>query len=569
VVNLKKFTCAFLAAAMTVTLLSGCKSSKDSSGGTSTQDTTSTKTSTSDSSTSDTSSKVNEFGWEIPEKTIKIDFYAGQDNPDTVAENSEKKRQWLLDNFNVELNKIVYDTDMDERLNLMLVSNDYPDVITGMTALQAATWAEQGRAVELTELVDNYGPNLKKAMGKYLNRYKNENGELYSLGSQWGIGGWTDYAPQVRYDWWQEAGTPDVSTTDKYFEVLKQLVETHPTNDAGEKTYAFGFWKNNNTYLNFLGMWGLKRGWEITDDNEFIHWVNTDEGLEMTKYVNQFYRAGLIDPDSFTMTMEEWGAKLTNQRYAGFVGAWWPTGTYGHEMWVKTVENYNEDMFVTHVNVKAPGVEKTTFNPKSSLGSRMIITDKAKNPEDIMKWLDFENTDLGIKIIGWGIPNEEDSTWTYDPATGKWEITEKYAIPLSGDTSKCDWDTMEKMGGQYGLLISAGLVMSDGTYGWLDQNFSDKSKLKKLMNENLAESIFDFSAYYAITLPPDSEVASINQLVTDIVNTGWVQAVMAETEEECVARYMEMKSQVVNAGVDKLEDFYTENYRKNLETWGE
>ena len=48
-----------------------------------------------------TEGKVNMFGWEIPDETIKFTAYMGNDNPDTVAKYAAQMHDYLVDNFNV------------------------------------------------------------------------------------------------------------------------------------------------------------------------------------------------------------------------------------------------------------------------------------------------------------------------------------------------------------------------------------------------------------------------------------------------------------------------------------
>ena len=53
---------------------------------------------------------------------------------------------------------------------------------------------------------------------------------------------------------------------------------------------------------------------------EFTHWINTDEGLEIAKYINRFYREGMIDPDYANNQFEDWEAKVANNRILGHLG---------------------------------------------------------------------------------------------------------------------------------------------------------------------------------------------------------------------------------------------------------
>lgn len=77
--------------------------------------------------------EVNKYGWEVPTETLKFSYFYADD--DTLAQDEEDKRlaytaQVLKDEFNVEIQRIVYKQDPTERLNLMLAGDDYPDVIS-------------------------------------------------------------------------------------------------------------------------------------------------------------------------------------------------------------------------------------------------------------------------------------------------------------------------------------------------------------------------------------------------------------------------------------------------------
>ena len=297
--------------------------------------------------------KVNQYGWEVPDKTLVINDYAGQDDPNAVWNKHVILNQYMQDVFNVRLNKIIYDNDVGERLNLMLASNDYPDVIDCLSPSQAQQWIDLGKAVNLTPLVDTYAPNFVKRLGALKKRFLDSKGQMYMMPNQWGILNITDSAPEIRWDWWRELGSPKIQTPDDYYNVLKAMVAKHPTNDKGEKTYALAFIKDRQSYTILGGMWGLKKGWKDSNGT-LTYFLNTPEGLALTRYVNRFYRDGLLDPDSFVVTLDDWRIKISNQRLAGHIGDWWIV-LASDDFWPQSIKNFDTryDRY-THVNVKAP-----------------------------------------------------------------------------------------------------------------------------------------------------------------------------------------------------------------------
>lgn len=511
---------------------------------------------------------VNKFGWEIPEQTISFTAYMGSDNPDTYNKNSQLMHDYLLENFNVDINLVVYDNDATERLNLMLASGDYPDVII-CSITDAVPWLEQGRAVDLTDYVsDEKTPNLVARYGQYLQRLYDEDGRLYTLADGWGMSRWADYAPQVRYDWYVEIGEPDVSTPEKYYQAIKEMIANHPTNVSGEKTYAFGGYTDstNSVMRAWLSMWGIKKFWSYDAENNMTYWPFTDEALEMVKFLNQVNQDGLLDPDIFTMTSTEFGDRVTNERYAGFVGNWWICGTYGHEKWNGIYgDEYNENMRYYHVNVAAEG-KTATYNFKNTNGSRVIITDHAKDVEGILKWFDFENTDLGTRLVGYGLPDEPGSVWNVND-DGTWEYVPEKVVQITTDTSTFDWEAVELLGGQCHFVMSSGTEpLEDGTYFWFDQSNVDKWKVIK--DQLLADTMYDSGAFDIITLPNDSLLPTLKTSCEDIAMTALANAIYASSEEEAVSIMEACREELLAAGIEDLTDYYTQQYKANAQAWG-
>jgi putative aldouronate transport system substrate-binding protein len=513
--------------------------------------------------------KTNEFGWVIPDKTLEITYYAGQDSPDAAEAKSKTLHKYLLDNFNVSLNKVVYDVNMDEKLNLMLASGDYPEVITGLNDTQVSKWVAQGKAIEIGQFVDKDGPNVKSQLGDIYKYFQDDQGKVYALPAYWGILPIPDYSAHIRYDWWTAMGSPKYDTPDAYFNLLKNMQALHPKNAKGEKTYAISGYAplTSSTVPTLAGVWGLKGGYKIADDGTMTNWVNTPEGLELTLYMNKFYREGLMDPDTFTNNYDTWKSKFSAERILGHFGAWWVTWDAGHIIWQKTNPNWKDENRFMQVSVKAPSADKAYLTAKDSRGyGRTIITDKAKNPDDIMKWFNFSITDLGTRIIGWGPPNLPDSVWTFKDGKPAWNEKDKQAMinDVFDSTTKSVSLSMDF----YSLVEGQAPMKDDGksTY-WFDQNFNEDGKWKKIMHDNLKDTIYDNTLVSAITIPANDPLAIKNKQVADLMETLWAKAVTSKTVEEATNNFNQMRDKLNAAGLKDIEKFRTTEYRKNLQKY--
>lgn len=547
----KRYVVALLACIFVTSTLFGCK-----------------KDTTVDTKSEFKTKSTNEYGWAVPENTIELNFYAkGKADPEKSKTRTEQLQKYVLDNFNVKINKIVYNQDGNERFNLALASNDYPEVITGLSKADVTKLKQQGKIKDLTPYIDKYGENIKKELGDMVNRFKEEDGKIYALPYAWGMLPIPDYSAHIRWDWYQEIGAPQFKTPEEYYDVLKKMVEKHPTNSKGQKVYALS-WDNENCSVETIaGVWGLKEGYKEDKDHNLKHWINTAEGLEFTKFYNKVYRDGMLDPDSFSNKFEQWKTKVSDERILGHIGPWWQTWNAGHEVWQKTNKEWKEEQRYVQVAIKDAEAEKAYLSPKDTTGwGYTVITDKAKNPEDIIRFLNFAITPNGTRLFAWGVPNLDISNWNFKD--GKWSFNEKAKQEIIN--ASYDYKAHEALGPNYLWLIHPQGAMSDApnANAWIDQCFNDQAKWKKMMNDNLKDTIYDNSAMSQIEFLPDDSITVIQQQINDVVKAYWSKTVLSKTDAEFDKNYTEMKSKIEKSGVDKMEKYMTEQYKKNLTKWG-
>ncbi|MFF2480302.1 sugar ABC transporter substrate-binding protein [Paenibacillus sp. NPDC058071] len=508
--------------------------------------------------------EANEFGWQPPVKPTKIHFYqAEQGNPNKIDKKQAAFHDYLLENFNVDVKRSTLDVDPREKLNLMLVSSDYPGVIAGLDDSQMSQWKAQKKIIDLAPLIDQYGPNIKKALGARYESYLDEDGKLWGLPRGWGLLPIPDFTAHIRWDWYQELGAPKIETPDDYYNVMKQMVAKHPTNEKGEKTYALS-WNADVRVNSALGFWGLKDGFKEDANKNLTHWLNTEEGKQGVLYYNKFFLEGLMDPDAFINKFDDWKIKFSNERIAGHIGPWWQSLNAGHEVWRTTDPNYTEDKRYVQIAFKAPEAEQAYLSAKNTHGwNYTVLTDKAESPEDIIKFLDFTMTPLGTRLMGWGIPNIEDSYWNYN-TDGTWSFNEtQKAALLAGDL---DYERTETANGSniFWLAYPQGLMSDDNkSTAWYDQNFNNEDKWKKMMNENVADTIYD-NTERRIVFSPENPLTIKNQQIEDLIKSGFPKVVMSKSEAEAIKNFEELRDKANKLGLADIEAFRTESYKNNL-----
>jgi len=534
--------------------------------------------------------ELNEFGWAVPEETIVITDFMGEGfgsvegtpirgDQDLFDEFARPLHEFLLEHFNVDYRRTVRPGVMDENLRLMLATGDYPEVIAWMSDALAEEFIAQGRAVELTPYIEEYGPNITRRLGEQLDLLRTGDGKLYKLPVNWGVtpnpAGW-DFA--VRHDWWKEAGLPLYRTPEEFYEVLKDLMERHPYNELGEKVYALSDNSNGRNLLGaMLGAYGFVDGFRVNEaTGTFTHWINTDEGLEIARYINRFYREGMIDPDFIINTWEDWNAMVTGHRIIGNIGIWWHMFVAGHEAWGRMYgAGLPVEQRFMNVSVAAPDVERDTLITYNFLGdARAIITDKAvenNNVANIMKWWNWEMTELAHFIVTHGPPHP-DNVWNIE--NGKWMFHEKTFDALT----KLQYyhEVRDRFGGRAFWTLAAGGIIEHENIdpritrvsGWdfwpiaPDGEFLDPGVRISWGYSNAQP--FDTSLF-TVTWRAGDPITVTNATITDTIVSEWAEIITSPTEAAMEERFMEARERLNELGVPDLEEFRAEVYRANRE----
>ncbi len=103
----------------------------------------------------------------------------------------------LFEKTKVRIKKIVPPSDPIERLNIMLATDDLPDLIrfkrdvAGNLAdvTMMRQYIETGKLLKLNDLLEEYAPNVMNTnFANFIDRLKDENGDIYYLPPEYTIG---------------------------------------------------------------------------------------------------------------------------------------------------------------------------------------------------------------------------------------------------------------------------------------------------------------------------------------------------------------------------------------------
>ena len=536
---------------------------------------------------------ANEFGWVIPKETLTMTFYsdetekAGNQADEDIY--NKPMDQFLLDKFNVRLTKMVFAQDMTEKLNLMLAASDYPEVISGMPDAMAEIFISQGKALDLTPLLNEQGTVLKDGLDKYLNLMKSSDGKIYKLPKSWG--NTTDTKGKdfsIRYDLWKKSGLPMYTNMEEFYTTVKAIVAANPKNAKGESVFAISCNDESGAmlYNTPLLAYGFKQGFKVDDaTGSFTHWMNTNEGLVIARYINRFVREGLMDPDFLNNKWEDWQAKVTNERVIAMIGNWWHVYVAGHEAWIPTEgAGYNPEKRFVNVGWTEPGAPGNTLLSDNYVRTtRNIITDKCTQPENIMKWWNWEATDIGRIVIAYGVPGPSN---VWDLKDGKAIFTDN---ALFGSDINNMFHKPRSENGAYTYWVAAPgytsiannadkvidpRILPNGINIWgfmLDPKAIDISKLdpiRKLdleLNKYYPIKSWDATLFANIVFKPDDPITTTNQNINDALKGEWAKIITAKTEKDCISFFNEAQLKLNEMGLKDLEKYYADQYKINLD----
>lgn len=294
-----------------------------------------------------------------------------------------------------------------ETFNLLIASGDLPDVVEYNWASGYPGGPEKalkdGVIVPLNDLIDKYAPNLKKALkdNPDLDKMvKTDNGKYYAFPMIRPNSLLVYKGPMIRKDWLDELGLSVPETIDDWSSVLKAFKEkkniesplTLIKNSSGPDfdSLFFGAYKVSDTFY-------------IDENNKVQYGPMMPGFLEAIKMLNKWYKDGLLDRDFSLNDVKALDNKILN----GKAGSTNYLSGNGLGRYLDTMKD--KDPKFNLVAAPYPTLKKgekafigqTDFNYTPAYSA--AITTTAKNPELIVKWLDYFYGQDGILLNKYGI----------------------------------------------------------------------------------------------------------------------------------------------------------------------
>lgn len=398
----RKVVSLMLVSAMVAGMLAGCGSDSGSSKGGSSTETGSAAEASSSGETADDKSPITFEYFNADGKN------GNWDNP--VAKAITEATGVTLD----VSYPVASQGDAKEDVALMIANDEYPDMIYAKGS--ATDLYQAGALIDMTDLIEKYGPNIKKMYGAELEKLKwsQDDPGIYQL-SYAGVNQktlTTGGSCQIQWAALKENDYKYPKTLDEYEKMIKSYLAAHPRTEDGLDmigiTMSASDWHWMITLGNPAGLIAdasPDNGQWIIDDEYNVHYKHvTDEEKEYFKWLCRMYNEGILDPNFATQTDDDYIAKVASGRVVAITDAEWH---YSQCEATLVADGKVDQTYVgLPVTLREDQVEKALLYQGTTVGWGIGITKSCEDPVRAIKFLDYLCSDEGQILYHWGIEGE-------------------------------------------------------------------------------------------------------------------------------------------------------------------
>ena len=518
--------------------------------------------------------------------------------------------QQLFEKTGVMFDWIIPPAEPMERLNIMLATDDLPDIIcfsggeSTMMQTVMGQFIEAGKLLDLEDLMKEHAPMAYEVnYASFRDRIRYKDDKMYYLPGEYQFGDAadtrffpeTDYGYTARTGLIEELGWNVTDTLDDVFKLLEASKESQP--DMAPLALALGPQGHLSTLTGIgAGAYGLI--YEDSDilliDGEVKYFSDVPELKEWYSYLNKIHRAGLLDVESSVMSADMLKEKLV----AGKIFSWFGPGWEAGSEFIAYMESIDSDEQASwYLFPKAnDSIEKTTFAryQEGLYATGLALTKNNKDPGRFLEFYEYINTEEGWfaanGITNWDFTGENtvEATEGYDWVVRNDKEPLRPGMPLIEASAWMgeSWNNDENWYWNRGVenfqdfLYMAG-NHPNGKYDqvgdydvgmWWDENTTRINAELGWTGLNYWERMTDVGGdntlIYNLTLESSSDEAVAQVTMEEYLKTQLPRIIVANTEEEFEQLWSDMDKQLENSGKDIFVAKKTELYKERLVDWG-
>ncbi|ADN01376.1 ABC transporter substrate-binding protein [Spirochaeta thermophila] len=474
--------------------------------------------------------------------------------------------------------------DPKQKLAVMAASGDYPDLVYAKGDLNLLK--DAGGILQLDELIDQYGPNLKKMYGQFYDRlrWSKEDPHIYYVGS------YPVHDPIIVPNglfWLQHAvvlelGFPRLETLKDFENAIKTYYAKHPTIN-GQPTIPMTLLADGWRFLISV----TNPAWAATGGSDDGEWYVDQETFkavrhhtrqierEYFRWLNHMWNEGLLDRESFIQKYDQYKAKIASGRVLALADAAWEIS---EPVTALRQAGMEERMYGQYpVVISEDVVCRVNQSPGYSGGWGVALTVDCKDPARAIEFLDWMATEEAQILTHWGI---EGVHWKYD------ENGKRVFLPEIDRMRRTDPAFSKKTGiGNYSYPFPQWGRIKDSTGNYIMPDSEPEDQIKnytevekKVLAGYGARMWMDlfpgpdefppkpYGAAWMIRIDDPDLVAIDNRVRDDIGMRRIPEAIMAPPEkfDEIWDAYLK---EMEEAGLPRLTEEFNRLLRERIELW--
>ncbi|WDH98120.1 ABC transporter substrate-binding protein [Paenibacillus urinalis] len=473
----------------------------------------------------------------------------------------------------------------NDKIALMAASGDYPDLIFPKGNLSKLV--DAGAMIDMTDLIEEHAPNLKKLYEGQMDRlkYSNEDPAIYAIPTNAGVGQTYFDAGggfNLQHKVVKELGYPEIKTLEDFENALREYYAKHPTTEDGQPTIPLTLsadgWRIMITVTNpaFAATGAPDDGEYYINPETYeamLHYKRPEE-KEYFRWLNKMYNEGLLDKDSFIQKDDQYKAKIASGRVLGLIDQGWAYGdaenalksagkfeeTYGHYP-VSLDETYKRADF-QDIGLDAYGIGITVSN---------------EDPVRTIKFLDWLASDEAQVLNNWGVEGEH-----YVVEDGVRKIPAEVQDRKSNDNANFTKETGIGLYTAFSAHYGDGVKDPSGNYYTTNfpeeivKNYNEAEKetlagygvdtWKDLFPSEEDFPVKEWGAAYNMPVPSGTDYEVTFQKTQDIIQKRIPEAIVS-TPDKFDQIYDTMLQELDKAGAVEMEQQYTEWVKARVELW--
>lgn len=507
-------------------------------------------------------------------------YYSYQGSVKPWGEDAASK--YMNEKFNIKVNYSCPEADADSKLNLMISSDDLPDVII---LDRNANWL---KLINLGKLVDintlkyegcSFDEDILESTQKLLS----VNGGLYGI-PNWARKGATggNMSWMVNHDVYEQLGSPELKTLEDLHQFMLDAKDKGVKTSDDQSIFPWlprqddnGFYTVSAIYRSYGNPNLIDTYWSQADNDVKLA-VYDDNYIAALKIANQWYKEGLFPETTYTDSNDQFVEKLSNGRAAITYYDFSQDDTNHFRTLLQEKDGNTYDLLGwelkdSPIYPAADGVDYVYGEEGGTVGWNVnCITTKAENPQRI------------FDLYTWMLTKDGSINMMYGPEGGLWEGKDEEGNPILKKPEE---------------ELTSDEKNAAGCWFWSQPAHSDNVDLTKYaVNEQQPEEsrswvisiqdhvftpedsihpaipgqkfLTDENTGLSLEIDPTEDLGMARQTITDECKMRIPQIIMASDDATFDKLVQDLKDFAESNQVHDIEKIYTDKRASNIELQG-